>query len=50
MNQGFAKDVYRKGNSVKRFGLFSEPPDSSCCPPPLPKNPLLISETEVKIR
>ena len=28
MNQGFGKDFYRKGNSVKRSGPFSEPPDS----------------------
>ena len=28
MNQGFGKDSYRKGNSVKRFGPFTEPPDS----------------------
>ena len=27
MNEGFGKDFYRKGNSVKRFGPFSEPPD-----------------------
>ena len=28
VNQGFGKDFYRKGNSVKRFGPFPEPPDS----------------------
>ena len=28
MNEGFGKDFYRKGNSVKRFGPFSEPPGS----------------------
>ena len=28
VNQGFGKDFYRKGNSVKRSGPFSEPPDS----------------------
>ena len=28
LNEGFGKDFYRKGNSVKRFGPFSEPPDS----------------------
>ena len=28
MNEGFGKDFYRKGNSVKRSGKFSEPPDS----------------------
>ena len=28
MNEGFGKDFYRKGNSVKRFGPFTEPPDS----------------------
>ena len=45
MNEGFGKDFYRKGNSVKRSGPFTEPPDSenlkSCCPNPLPKNQLL---------
>ena len=29
VNGGFGKDFYRKGDSVKRFGLFSEPPDSA---------------------
>ena len=28
MNEGFDKDFYRKGKSVKRSGPFSEPPDS----------------------
>ena len=28
VNPGFGKDLYRKGNSVKRFGPFTEPPDS----------------------
>ena len=28
MNGGFGKDFYRKDNSVKRCGPFSEPPDS----------------------
>ena len=28
MNEGFGKDFYRKGNSVKRSGPFSELPDS----------------------
>ena len=28
VNQGFGKDFYRKGNSVKRSGRFREPPDS----------------------
>ena len=28
VNQGFGKEFYRKGNSVKRFGPFTEPPDS----------------------
>ena len=28
VNQGSGKDFYRKGNSVKRFGPFIEPPDS----------------------
>ena len=28
MNEGFAKDFYRKGNSVKSFGPFIDQPDS----------------------
>ena len=28
MSKKFGKDFYRKGNSVKRSGPFSEPPDS----------------------
>ena len=28
VNEGFGKDLYRKGNSVKRFRPFTEPPDS----------------------
>ena len=28
VNRGFGKDFYRKGNSVKKFGPFTEPPDS----------------------
>ena len=28
VNEGFGKDSSRKGNSVKRFGPFSEPPES----------------------
>ena len=28
VNEGFGKDLYRKGNSVKGFGPFTEPPDS----------------------
>ena len=28
MNEGFGKDFYRKGNSAKRLGPFTEPPDS----------------------
>ena len=28
VNEGFGKDFYRKGNSVKRSGPFSEPPDA----------------------
>ena len=28
VNQGFGKDFYRKGNSVRRFRPFTEPPDS----------------------
>ena len=46
VNQGFGKDSYRKVNSAKRFGPFTEPPDSenwSCCPHPLPGNQLLES-------
>ena len=44
MNEGFAKGFYTKGNSVKRFGPFTEPLDSeteSCCPHPLLENQLL---------
>ena len=41
MNEGFGKDFYRKDNSVKRSGPFSESSDSenskNCCPHPLPK-------------
>ena len=42
--RGFGKDFYRKGNSVKRSGPFSEPPDSEnwkVAVHPLPKNQLL---------
>ena len=28
MNEGFGKDSYREGNSVKRSGPFSAMPDS----------------------
>ena len=28
VNEGLGKDFYRKGNAVKRFGPFTEPPDS----------------------
>ena len=28
VNEGFGKEFYRKGNSVKRFWPFSESPDS----------------------
>ena len=28
VNEGFGKDVYRKGNAVKRSGPVAEPPDS----------------------
>ena len=28
VNEGFGKDFHRKGNSVKRFRPFSEPPDA----------------------
>ena len=28
VNEGFGKDFYRKGNSVKRSAPFNEPPDS----------------------
>ena len=27
VNEGLGKDFYRKGNSVKWFGPFTEPPD-----------------------
>ena len=46
VNEGFGKDLYRKGNSVKRFGPFIEPPDSENCksgarePPPILKKTL----------
>ena len=49
MNEGFGKDFYTKGNSLKRSGPFSELLDSenwkSCCPHPLPKNQLLKKRT-----
>ena len=35
MNQGLGKDFYRKGNSVKRFGPFTEPPDNFSEVPPV---------------
>ena len=54
MNEEFGKDFYRKGNSVKRCGLFSEPPDSeklkSCCSHPLPENQLLLLVEELCAR
>ena len=28
MNEVFGKDFYKKGNSAKSFGPFTEPPDS----------------------
>ena len=28
VNEGFGQDFHRKGDSVKRFGPFTEPPDS----------------------
>ena len=28
VDQGFGKDFYRNDNSVKRFGPFTQPPDS----------------------
>ena len=28
VNEGFGEGLYKKGISVKRFGPFSEPPDS----------------------
>ena len=28
VNEGLGKEFYRKGNSVKSFGPFTEPPDS----------------------
>ena len=28
LNEGFGRDFYRKGNLVKRFGPFTEPPDA----------------------
>ena len=45
VNEGFGKDFYRKGNSVKRSGPFSELQDSEnwkvAVPQGLPKNQLL---------
>ena len=45
MNEGFGKDFHRKGDSVKRSGPFSEPPDSEnlffAVPSPSPQNQLL---------
>ena len=46
VNEGFGKESYRKGNSVKGSGLFSEPPDSKVeifCAHPLPKSWLLLN-------
>ena len=45
VNEGFGKEFYRKGNSVKRFRPLSESPDSDLkieifCAHPLPKSPL----------
>ena len=41
MNDGFGKDFYRKGNSVKMSGPFSEPLDAEnwkvAVPIPFPK-------------
>ena len=45
VNEGFGKDFYRKGSSVKRSGPFNEAPDpklKSCCLHPLPENQLLM--------
>ena len=49
-NEGFGKDFYRKGNSVKEVraiqwtaGLWKL---KSCCPHPLPENQLLIMEKQ----
>ena len=39
MNEGFGKDFYRKGNSVKRSGPFAEPPDSENCEKLLSSSP-----------
>ena len=41
MNEGFGKEFYRKGNSVKWSGPFSEPPGKVADPHPLPENQLL---------
>ena len=43
VNQGFGKDFYRKGNSVKRSGPFTEPPDSENSSSPSRKSPRPIS-------
>ena len=46
LNEGLGKDFYRKGNSLKRFGPFTEPPDSEnwkvAVLIPFPENRLLM--------
>ena len=47
VNEGFGKEFYRKGNSVKRFRPVSESLQTLnieiFCAHPLPKSPLLIA-------
>ena len=55
MNEGFGKDLYRKGNSVKRSGPFGEPPDSEnekllCSSPSRKSARTLFLESEVSER
>ena len=53
VNEGFGKDFYRKGNSVKRSGPFGEPPDSEnwkvAVLIPFPKISTEWIDTQVKI-
>ena len=48
MNEGFGEDFYRKGNPVKTFGPFTEPPDSKLeklmCSSPSGKSALIQSK------
>ena len=46
LNPGFGKDLYRNDNSVKRFGPFTEPPDSENIPFPKKKSALISNATK----